>query len=686
MKSGLESFKPKLRPGRVIPQGSRIIFETDNPYNQVILPMALADLVLLCSGQFSVREIVEKIYKKQGLVPFKSILTAIHVLHQGGFFENGSDLELSSDLQSWMEPKHSRWNLSWIFGQRIVADNPSSAVYYVATLLVMITAMFGTQLIPSSPFEMVEGWGTLYSKWECFWRLAFASSLVMTLKHAVRAFQLLMLTGKAYNVSLRLSPWGVHLHVGNEANDLFENRLYTAMFYVSQIVIPWSLAWCASNLIDPGYVEPIIIVAMLNTFWSLNPFVRSDGLRLIQSLLLPSDRDVASWHFESNQLIDSISPLQRQQDQDFARICAIWGAVWLVASTTILHETAIAFGPAILQKISLPSLESILPLAALLLWLFALYMNIQAFVEHVAASLLRHSWRKLTLRLKKMRTNVKREWNPTAISNQLETLPLFSHFHDQYLKKIIDASEVLEFNAGSTILAQGEPARELFVLLEGEIEIIRSIRNREKVWITRLGAISVFGEAALVDDQPRLAQVQAFTKATCLRVPIHIIRQAATESKAVRELEDFRNAILVNQFFASNPVFRSLSRESIDFLSSRGTLEYYDQKQTVFSQGDMGDSLYLILRGTILVKVHDTIVKKLPQGNFFGEISMIANIPRTATILTQEPTIFFKISADAFWEVLVKHMDLGVFLETISENRLREDLDVVPLKKTGSDS
>jgi hypothetical protein len=48
--------------------------------------------------------------------------------------------------------------------------------------------------------------------------------------------------------------------------------------------------------------------------------------------------------------------------------------------------------------------------------------------------------------------------------------------------------------------------------------------------------------------------------------------------------------------------------------------------------------------------------------------------------------VLFKISSDSFWEVLVQHIDLGVFLETVSESRLREDLQLVPVAKTGSDS
>jgi CRP-like cAMP-binding protein len=125
----------------------------------------------------------------------------------------------------------------------------------------------------------------------------------------------------------------------------------------------------------------------------------------------------------------------------------------------------------------------------------------------------------------------------------------------------------------------------------------------------------------------------------------------------------------------------------VEFLQSRGSLEYFDANQVVFNQGDHGDSVYMILRGSVEVEVHGTSVKRLMQGNFFGEIALLANLPRTATVITNEPCVFFKISTDSFWEILLQHIDLGVFLETVSESRLNEDLKILaPLKRTGTDS
>lgn len=684
----LENFKPRLRAGQVIPQGSRIIFETDDPYNQIALPMALADLVLLCSGQFTVRQIIEKIYRKQGAVPFKWILSALHALHQGGFFENAEELILSQNLESWVTPKRSRWHLSWRFGQRIVADSRSPLAFYGLTLFALIFALLGLQFFPWAPVKMVESWVQEVDLIGGLWSLFVVGSIMQTLRYILCAVQLLLLTGKAYNASLRLSIWGVHLHIGDEANVLFENRLYTVMFHLSQILAPWAFVYLGSLAVSQIHLTAMMIVSLSFTLYEINPFAPSEGRKLIKSLLIPSDRDIVSWHFEKSTIISTFSPELRQQDQDFARICTIWGAIWLLAMVAILHETAIFFGPDILSHLLTWSESTVSRALALVAWLAMLFYVVQAFIERVFLFVATPVWSKVRARAQKLSKAQSGEWPPLEIIKRVEGLPLFSHFHEQYLAEIVAKSEILKLKKGTLIIRQGDSSRDLFVLLDGQAEVARmGSPGFDDEWISELGPVSVFGEAALVDDSPRSAQVTAKTPGAALKVPISVIRQVAQDAKTIRHLEDFRNAILVNQFFTSSPVFRSLSGESIDFLSSRGALTYFNLGQKVFSQGDVGDSIFLILRGSVDVFIHGKHIKSLKQGSFFGEIALIANIPRTASVVTREPCVFFKVSADSFWEVLVQYIDLGVFIETVSESRLKEDLEVTPLiKSTGTDS
>jgi CRP-like cAMP-binding protein len=344
----------------------------------------------------------------------------------------------------------------------------------------------------------------------------------------------------------------------------------------------------------------------------------------------------------------------------------------------LLQRSAIVFGPGVLNALASPQ-SNTWPLVTLGVWLGGLYFLVHFLVESLGGSLLKPWGLKLWSRFRRLKAPTHKSWPLEDIIKNIEGLPLFSHFHEQHLEKIARGSQVLHFLEGVRIIVQGDPSRDLFVLLEGEVEVLRSSpMSSSEEWSHVMGPISVFGESSLVDESPRLANVHAKRGSTVMRVPVSLLKEVAQEAQSVRQLEVFRNAILVNQFFTSSPVFRSLSPSSIEFLCSRGTLEYFDQNRAVFKQGDKGDSLYLILRGSVAVTVHQTPVKRLHQGSFFGEIALIANIPRTATISTQEPCVFFKISADSFWEVLVQHMDLGVFIESVSETRLKEDLQIVP--------
>jgi len=686
MSSSLENFKPKLRTGRVIPQGSRIIFETDNPYNQIILPMNLADLVLLCSGNFSVREIIEKIYKKQGAVPFKSILQAVHILHQGGFFENGDELEFHPQLNSWMDAKSSSWHLSWRFGQRIVASSHSPTTYYIVTLVALVVSILGLQHFPSEPLSLLSEWLGGETPASAALKLLICSSLTQSARHLFRAVQMLLLTGKAYNVSIRASPWGVHLHVGDEASDLFESKLYTTMFHVSQIVIGWFFVYCLYPRASSAWISPLVIANFLITFWELNPFVNSEGLKLLQSLMTSRESEIAAWHFEASKLIRSLNLVSFRRNQEFARFCAAWGTLWLAGGLVLVHSSAVRFGPSALNSLIHFGPYSFVPVLGLFMWLAFLFHLVQSFVETIVANFLRPHWNVIHTRARSWILRQNQEAANENIVHAIEDLPLFSHFQEYQLQQIVKNSQVVDFPKNTFIIIQGDQARELYVLVEGEIEILRN-KGNEMEAITVQAAVSIFGESALLEDSPRAAQVKAKTRVRALKIPVPFLKKIAEESQAVRQLEDFRNAILVNQFFSSSPVFRSLSHDSVEFLCSRGTLEYFDESQVVFNQGDSGDSVFMILRGSVNVEVFGNPVKRMSQGNFFGEIALIANLPRTATVVTNEPSVFFRISADAFWEVLVQHIDLGVFLETVSENRLLEDLNMSQgTRRTGSDS
>lgn len=83
-----------------------------------------------------------------------------------------------------------------------------------------------------------------------------------------------------------------------------------------------------------------------------------------------------------------------------------------------------------------------------------------------------------------------------------------------------------------------------------------------------------------------------------------------------------------------------------------------EQGETIFSQGEPGDAFYIVYNGSVAVRVKTGFfgfsrsVAKLGPGAFFGEIALISDEPRTATIVAAEPTQVFCLVAQDFQFIL----------------------------------
>ena len=106
--ANFEQFRPQLKSGHLTPQGDKIVFELDEPsVDQIILPIELTDFLLLCTGEHTVGEIIEILYRRKGTIQFKSIYRMLNYLSQRGFLENGlpfSDDRVSSPRECSVTP------------------------------------------------------------------------------------------------------------------------------------------------------------------------------------------------------------------------------------------------------------------------------------------------------------------------------------------------------------------------------------------------------------------------------------------------------------------------------------------------------------------------------------------------------------------------------------------------------
>lgn len=108
---------------------------------------------------------------------------------------------------------------------------------------------------------------------------------------------------------------------------------------------------------------------------------------------------------------------------------------------------------------------------------------------------------------------------PTSVSiEELRNIGLFGALTDDVLGHLSKTLSVLLPEPGETLFREGDVANDMFVVLSGEIEVLKKSRRSSEARIALLGPGDWFGEMSIVDVQPRSATVRALAACRLLRV------------------------------------------------------------------------------------------------------------------------------------------------------------------------
>ncbi len=103
----------------------------------------------------------------------------------------------------------------------------------------------------------------------------------------------------------------------------------------------------------------------------------------------------------------------------------------------------------------------------------------------------------------------------------------------------------------------------------------------------------------------------------------------------------------------------------------------FGRDEVVFYQGDPGDSFYVILTGQVKVSVsspegQEAILVMLDDGESFGELALLDEQPRSATIEATRPTEVLVMRKDEFHRLIHSHPDIALHLLRVMTKRLRD--------------
>lgn len=667
----LEEFRPQLKAGRFIPQDDRLIYEVESPADQIVLPIELADFLFLCKGEFTFAEIIENIYRTRGFVQFKTIVTTLHKLKRYGFLVNGHELDDADSHQNRMSffPLFKSYSIPVV--KRIFNDRQFPVVFYSLAVLISVFGFISL----SNLFSVAQTFRGFGSPLSAFFIFLFGVSFLLTVKGLVNTVLQMLISGRAYNVQLKTTGYAAFLAPSTDALFLINEPLYLWLYQAASALLPFAGAGILSFLFSDSDVMTLLFpVAALVTLLQSSPFETGDLLRSFHRVIgkESSLRLIAT--DESQPLATYAVTVADQKSSEkqknfYIQYCLLWlfsaggFASYLFYGMAWFWMRIGSFSGA--EKLALLALS-----ISICAFMGAVLFNGSKLILSVSGKLLRHAKDKSRIGSRGLKV-----LEHSQLHSVLSQLPLFSELSTELLSLIIQKSAVLEVPKGGVLIRQGQEGDELFVLLAGQLDVFKEAQPQQLVALSTIHPTTVFGEMAIVENARRSATVIAAAECVVFSIPAKVLHQIASESHYVRELDAFRSSILVSQYFASAPLFKDLNPKLVPILLQRGKIENYEKETDVFQQGDYGDSFYLLLRGTCTVLVNGKEVSQLHQGDFFGEISLIADIPRTGTIRTLTTTNLLKVNRETFWEILSKDIRLALIIEEVGRHRIWQDIE-----------
>lgn len=122
--------------------------------------------------------------------------------------------------------------------------------------------------------------------------------------------------------------------------------------------------------------------------------------------------------------------------------------------------------------------------------------------------------------------------------DQLRDIGLFGGLGDDVLRSFVATLTVNELTAGAVVFKEGECGRELYVILDGEVEVLRRSKRGHETRVAILGPGDWFGEMSVLDVLPRSAT-------TRILAPTHLLRLTAHELDALYRRDTRAYSLLI---------------------------------------------------------------------------------------------------------------------------------------------
>jgi CRP/FNR family cyclic AMP-dependent transcriptional regulator len=128
----------------------------------------------------------------------------------------------------------------------------------------------------------------------------------------------------------------------------------------------------------------------------------------------------------------------------------------------------------------------------------------------------------------------------------------------------------------------------------------------------------------------------------------------------------------IAESLANVPIFRDLPRRAMERLERIARERSFKAGDEILKEGDEGVGFFLITAGKVAVTRGAAALATLKTGDYFGEMALLDNHRRSATVKATEPTVCLALLRSDFVAELRANADLAIEMLALMSRRVRE--------------
>ena len=252
--------------------------------------------------------------------------------------------------------------------------------------------------------------------------------------------------------------------------------------------------------------------------------------------------------------------------------------------------------------------------------------------------------------------------------NLLRRSSLFQFLTEEHYEKLRALLKEESYDFGDLLVKQGDPADAFYVLASGRARVVKTDQAGEEIALASLKPGDSFGESALIEGGTRTATVRCSTAVEALRLGRDDFLQLTEKIPALKHhLELMARHRALHGFLYEFSNFGRLPVAALRSLVEKLSPMQVAKGTSIIRQGDPPGAMYILERGKARAFHSDNGNQQnlafYREGDFFGELSILANSPRSASVEAFSDCRLLALEPEAVHELKGSYPEFGRLME-----------------------